>query len=217
MANQIKSDQAVPLSNQNINELLDDCASPEAIDELLASKSQQAAWYRYHAVRSTLKNEHSAYSSLSFTQAIAAKIADEPAILASPRKAQSTGSATILQFWKRAGGSLAIAASVAYAMVFSVQMMNSNPHGLSGSGLDTATVQTMPVIPATAAETEEQARLDALQDLLDSMSKSRLNAYEQQVGGEWVISKEVKLDQLQELERQVDKMKMPSEVSSDSN
>ena len=221
MTNEFTSNGQSASDKQHLSDLLDDCSSAEAVDKLLADEAHGEAWYRYNTVSAVLKKEHSAFSSFDFTQAISAQIEQEPAILSRPKPKKSNVS-TIGQFWKRTGGGLAIAASVAYAMIFSVEMMNSSSEaGLVGNDIATIQVEQTPIEMPTAilsdAEAEEQARLNEIQNILNNINMSGSNVYEQQVSGELIVKTNAKPDPLAEFERQVNNMKKPSEVETQKN
>jgi len=211
-------------SRENLSDLLDDQVSDEAIERLLAdeassSESQSQAWFRYNMVSAVLNKEQSAYASFDFTQTVSAQIANEPAILARPKK-----TAQIIPLWRKATTGFAIAASVAFAMVFSVQMMNTPMEGLSG-GTDVATQATaqdlsplqMNITPSQfSAEHAEQEQLDDIQRLLEQMSLRNPNVNEQLVGGEFIQQSFVvkTKPQATSFEEKIRSMKKPSEVDS---
>lgn len=182
---------------QHLSDLLDNCATSEAIGQVLSDEQDCETWYRYNLVSSVLKREESAFSDYEFTQSIAVQVANEPAIISRPKQVSP-----VIQFWKRAGGGFAVAASVAFAMVFSVQMLDTS----SDLGGDIVTNSPLPTTsvsddafvskPAviSAAEAEEQARLDEIQTILNSMG-SNPNVYEQKVGGEVIYSTVIKTNQ----------------------
>ncbi len=207
-------------SYQHLSELLDDCVTTDAAEELLNSQEQHAAWYRYNLVSSVIRKEESAYSSFEFTQSISDKIAQEPAIIArakTPANENSVRSSGKLAFLRRTGGGLAIAASVAYAMVFSVDMMQSESGQLE-SQLANETVQktvqeaSQVSVAATndADDAREQADLDYLQAIINGMDRHQVN--EQLVDGEAVFSWKVRANELDELQQQVSNMKKPLKV-----
>ncbi len=198
-----------------------------ALNELLSDDESHEAWYRYNLVSSVLKQEHSAFSSYDFTHSISALIKEEPSIVAFPEQTilasdknanHSAGLnsqvSNVVSLWRRAGGGLAIAASVAFVMVFSVQMMNSGTDTTLVNGLDSAKVDNGTQLSTphqSESEVAEQARLDEIQFMLDKMNQNRLNANEQLVDGEVIFSKVVRPNNMNSLERQVRNMKKPSE------
>lgn len=192
------------INEQYLSDLLDDCADPGAVEQVLSNEQDCEAWYRYNLVSSVLKNEQSAFTDYEFTQSIAAQIAEEPAIIARPKKASASQ-----QFWKRTGGGFAVAASVAFAMVFSVQVFNASTDATgemataTGQAALPAVDKSLPRI-VTAAEAEEQARLDEIQTILSNMSNNP-NLYEQKVGGEVIYSTIIKNAPLDKSDAESDK------------
>lgn len=220
---QITSDEA-----QCLSELLDDQCSQSTIDNVLSDQEKTEAWFRYNTVRSVLNKELSVHNSFGFTQKISSLIDKEPAIIAAPSHdnqldIDSTQN-NVIPFWKKAGGGLAIAASVAYAMVFSVQMMSKNPENesvINQAQFNHSVSQEQKLISQdfqsdtnfiNPEHIAEQAQLDAIQNMLNQ-GRSGLNISEQQVGAELTYSTVIKMDKLKELENQVNSMKKPSEVS----
>lgn len=157
-------------------DLLDDCVTDEAIESLLANEQQAKAWYRHHTISSALKQQHSAYSSYQFTQAIAAKISNEPAIIAIPKPLFNST-------WKKVSGGFAIAASVAFVMIFSVQLMDS-PQIQNFDSVELKTQAISPTSSGSSINETEQAKLDEIQRIIDRMNQRNLTANEQLVGGE---------------------------------
>ncbi|WP_444997663.1 sigma-E factor negative regulatory protein [Aliikangiella sp. IMCC44359] len=198
--------------DQNLSDLLDGYGDvSESIEQLIDSEEQRQAWYRYNMVSSVLQKENSAFSSYEFSKAISAKIAEEPAIIARPKKQRKIASA----LWKKTGG-LAVAASVAYAMVFSVDMMSPQQSGMGGDNTtaenQSNSAQDEDIVAISESDAAEQANLDRIQAILDRMKKNSLNVSEHLVGGEKIVS--IKLNKVDELEKQVRDMKKPSEIKS---
>lgn len=225
MIKQPDTSQKASTEAQCLSQLLDDECSSSAIDQVLSNTESSEAWFRYNTIQSVLNKEHSVHSSFDFTQKISALIDQEPAIIAVPsnKSDSSTQSkpANVIPFWKKAGGGLAIAASVAYAMVFSVQMMNKTPEveAVNQAQLTQPLNQTLlaneSLIDNSVVDPQdiaEQMQLDAIQSLLNQ-ERSGLNISEQQVGAELTYSTVIKMEQLKELENQVNNMKKPSEAS----
>ncbi|TQV84991.1 sigma-E factor negative regulatory protein [Aliikangiella coralliicola] len=220
--------------NQHLSDLMDDKPSNLAIDELLGDDEKAETWFRYQTVRSVLNDEHSAFSSYEFTQAISAKIADEPAIIARPDVSKNTTNyddvlpqpaATahvISRSWRRAGGGLAIAASVAFAMVFSVQVNNnsssSSAPGLANTQSESSTAAENNIAHATVSPSDdaEQAKLDAIQRILEGVNRPDVN--EQLVSGEVMVQSYIVKtnDPVSQFVQEVRSMKKPSEVKKAS-
>ena len=213
MSNSIKSNNfsEVSAEDQIVSDLIDGHCDSDKVDCILESESARERWYRYNLASSVIKKEHSAFSSIEFTRSISAKIAEEPAIIAAPSQAKtqkSTGS-NVVSFWKRTGGGLAVAASVAYATVFSVQMLDSGTEiedgGFSALAVtDEADVVISSQVLVSSAEAEQQAKLDEIQSIINKIGSNDLRAYEQQVGGEWIYRKVIKTDPLPESDNSED-------------
>ncbi|TQV72824.1 hypothetical protein FLL45_15260 [Aliikangiella marina] len=221
MSNNIKNNSLSQCEAQFISELLDGDCDAGSVDKLLGDDKHCETWYRYNQISAILRKEDSVFCSYQFTQAISEKIAEEPAIVAAANNAAVKSSSklfsgNVVSFVKRTGGGLAIAASVAYAMVFSVELMNTQDEGFA-SPVQTVASQSAPSIEIantiiSAAELEEQAKLDEIQAILRQMRQTDRNVYEQQVGGEWIVSTVVRSNQIEEIQQQVQNMKKPSEV-----
>jgi len=210
MSNEIKNNL------QSLSELMDDYVSDEAIEQLLANEEQAESWYRYQVVRSVLNQDYSAHCSYQFTQAISKQIAMEPAIIAAPKKASVS---FISRAWKKSGGGLAIAASVAFAMVFSVQMMDSGNNADFNNSIQTATndstFKQLSQKLLTPKDDDEQAELDEIQRVLDSMNRSGFQVNEQLVGGPVMVKSFVVKtnNKFSDFESEIRRMKKPSEFN----
>ena len=213
-------------NSQHLSDLLDEQCSDEAIEHLLESDELQAkTWYRYNAVRSVLNKEHSAFSSFEFTQAISAKIAEEPSFSVSNEENKPSNVVSLFPSWKKKVGGLAMAASVAFAMVFSVQMMNNLPEDADISN-SMATQSLQVLLPGESslsafdfqADQAEQEQLDDIQHMLNQMNKRGLNVTEELVGGEFMVQSFVvkAKEPVTPFEEKISQMKKPSE-SNPSN
>lgn len=221
--------------NEHLSDLLDDCVNEGAIEQILTDSEQGETWYRYQAVRSVLNKEYSALSSLDFTHTISALIAKEPAIIARPgnsalekdniklgNKTKPGKTATGRLFvnasvWKRSYSGIAIAASVAFVMVFSVQMVNFSNDSLNGetvAGFQESQDQEAVQISVSQSGDAEQAKLDEIQRIIDQRSRLNLSANEQLVGGQFMVQSFVvkTKDSLSAFEEEVRNMKKPSEI-----
>jgi negative regulator of sigma E activity len=214
------SNDNVNTNSQCLSDLLDDQCSNEAIEQLLDSDELQAkAWYRYNAVQSVLNKEHSVHSSFEFTQSISAQIAEEPSYSVFAERNTKTNVVSLFPAWKKTVGGLAMAASVAFAMVFSVQMMNSMPEG-NGKSTEVASQQQV-LLPAESslsafdfkAEQAEQNELDNIQRMLNQLNKSGLNVTEELVGGEFMVQSFIvkTKEPVTPFEEKIRQMKKPSE------
>jgi len=113
-------------TNENLSELMDGEASvwdsKHSLQRLLGSEQQQAAWQRYHTYGDAMRGESLA-KPLDFAAAVAASIADEPAILA-PKLAKRRQQERLKQPFFGA----AVAASVAVASVLGVTLYQQDTH-----------------------------------------------------------------------------------------
>jgi len=109
-------------TNKSLSDLLDEQCSSSDLDNLLSEKDVSESLYRYSAVSAIIKGEYSAHASINFCKDISAKIADEPAILSATRPPQTRNRHAIAEI-RKFGSGLAIAASVAFATFFSVQLL----------------------------------------------------------------------------------------------
>lgn len=221
-----------PADKQFLSELLDNEASNESIDKLLADKPSGEAFYRYQTVQSILKEEHSALSTFSFTQAVSAKIALEPShsltessenndSVQVPEHADNVVELNAWQGWRRMGGGLAVAASVAFAMVFSVQFGDSQIENPLNSQPSFAVEQdSNQLFELTPADTEEQAKLDEIQRVLELNNRKTFQLNEQYVGGNDVVVKSYvveKKDNIGQFQQSVRSMRKPSEMVEDKD
>jgi len=103
--------------------LLDEQCSEAELDNLLAENDISESWYRYHTVSALLKGEHSANADFDFCSQVSDKIANEPAIIAAPKRAAKVIHIAERPEVRRIGGGFAIAASVAIATFFSFQTL----------------------------------------------------------------------------------------------
>ncbi len=205
--------------HQHLSDLMDDQVTEQtidkAVDKLLADESQSEVWFRYNLVSSVLKEEQSAFASFNFTQAVSAQIAKE-----SSHKVTPTQTAQIIPFWKKTGSGFAIAASVAFAMVFSVQMMNTSSEQ-SNAGAGIVVNQPTKVSPLIISSSEfdegqnEQAQLNDIQRYLNQINQRSLNVNEQLVGGEVMVKSFIvkTKDPVTPFEEKIREMKKPSEAN----
>lgn len=178
---------------KTLSDLLDNQCNSSDLNEVLDSAECSKQWYRYKTVSEVLKSEHSAFSSAAFCAEISAKIADEPAILASPKLASPKQNdkrteveeshsleSNVVQLPDRRLGGFAIAATVAFATFFSVQSLqvadSLNPPSKSSSVVATQDASTDEAMLSKLQElpnTEEQRQLDKFNDRL--MLRARAN------------------------------------------
>ncbi|MDQ7049014.1 MAG: RseA family anti-sigma factor [Enterobacterales bacterium] len=204
-------------SNEFLSNLLDDQCSCDELDQLLDDKNTAEGWYRYSLVSAILKNEPSADISTEFSQSLSAKIAQEPAIVATQAAAtqasqsntkdrRSTASSNIFSLGRYTSG-MAIAASVAFATFFSVNQLDSN-YGNQLEPSNVAVSHTTPSESATAIalqqdsavpDTLEQTELEIFNDLfLREAKRSERGAFAP-VGGEYVKTIRFSAEQWQQI------------------
>ena len=183
--NQINAGKA---NRNHLSDLMDDYISDEAIEALLSDDEQAETWFRYQTVSAVLKNEHSAFADYAFTQSISAKIAEESAF---PQESSSHSNVIQLESrlsWRRFTGGLAVAASVAFAMVFSIQFaegpIDSNNLDQPGFVVDAPESMDAPVYELTPADTAEQKKLEEIQQYLDRARRTSFGVNEQYVSGD---------------------------------
>ncbi|WP_218352674.1 sigma-E factor negative regulatory protein [Alteromonas lipotrueiana] len=99
--------------------------SSEILSEIKQDAELQAKWHRYHVIRSGLRKEATVAPTFDITAQVAAALADEPVVIA-PKQSmwkRWSGSGKVTPFAKHTG-QLAVAASVALAVILGVQQMN---------------------------------------------------------------------------------------------
>ncbi len=204
--------------NQAISDLMDDLASSQSIDDILADDSNNKTWHRYQTISAVLKNQHSAYSDFSLTQSISAQIAKEPVY---SQQNDQTVSNNVIEFsawqsWRKLSGGLAVAASVAFAMVFSVQFIDSpvEPQTIDSPSFTVQDVETNTfpqTFELTPADKAEQQKLEEIQRYLDNARQKSFGVNEQYVTGRryqsFIVPSELALNPL--FEKQQDKEKKP--------
>ena len=186
---------------QSLSDLLDDQCSSVDLDSLLSDDKSVEGWYRYHSVSAIIKDEYSAHSHVDFCKNISAKIADEPAIIASPRTEishTSDSSNNVVQL-RRSGGGLAIAASAAFATFFSVQTLQVSDQITPDNQTVIANNSANPIISdsktldqVSAAESLEQSELEFFNELY-------IQEANRPVGGEYVKTFRFSAEQWQQI------------------
>lgn len=199
-------------SNEFLSNLLDDQCSCDELDQLLDDENTKDGWYRYSLVSAILKNEPSADISTEFCQSISAKIAQEPAIIATQANQSNTkgrrsvSSSNLVSLGRYASG-MAIAASVAFATFFSVNQLDSNyanqfessniaaTNNTPSTSVSAVAVQQDSAIP----DTLEQTELEVFNDLfLREAKRSERGAFAP-VGGEYVKTIRFSAEQWQQI------------------
>lgn len=117
--------------NEMLSALVDDEASELELRRLLKDVGEDASvrttWARYQMIGSVMRGETAALSTVDLSSSIMAALDDEPAHVASNRVGASKSSDKV-GFWGNLGR-FAVAASVAGAVVFSVQQLQTGTGG----------------------------------------------------------------------------------------
>ncbi|MCV2883249.1 RseA family anti-sigma factor [Aestuariibacter sp. AA17] len=147
--------------HENLSAFVDgESQDSSLISALNDNESLNAKWQRYHLIRHSLRKEMPEFADFDISEQVANAIESEPAILA-PKKTWRDVPvvASVVPFIKQ-GGQLAIAASVAAAVVIGVQQMNqpvdvgpmnSTPATLPGikGGLSPVSLEETRTVPRT--------------------------------------------------------------------
>lgn len=111
--------------HENLSAFIDGESQDEHLVKALQSDSDMAAkWQRYHLIRQGLRKELPQYADFDISAQVAEALQQEPAILAPKRGWRDMPVVASVLPMARSGGQLAIAASVAVAMVLGVQKLN---------------------------------------------------------------------------------------------
>lgn len=129
------------IDEQTLSSVMDgDGATGETLAGVAAADGSRAAWARYHMIGDVLRDNASAIAPAEFSASIAARIADEPTVLA-PRGRTKSAMRPVAGF--------AIAASVATLAVIGVQRMD--PAEVSNPAPAIALSPASEVVPVPAA------------------------------------------------------------------
>ena len=117
---------------ENLSALVDgensqsDLQGSDAINAMKHDKQLMQKWHSYHVIRYGLRKELPSQMHFDIAAKVALALESEPAILA-PKKSWRNAPviASVVPFMKQ-GGQMAIAASVAVAMIIGVQQFNQN-------------------------------------------------------------------------------------------
>lgn len=165
---------------ENLSAFIDgEQTDSESLEQLLSdkdgSKEELAAkWQSYHIIKDGLRNDLPETLQLNIADAVAARLENEPAIIATPEpKKRSIPLLDNVIPLFRQGGQYAIAASVAIAMILGYQQLNYVPENqglniapvkaISGiqSGLSPVSLQQEHALPR-ADIAEKRRKLNAL-------------------------------------------------------
>jgi sigma-E factor negative regulatory protein RseA len=136
----------------------------ELVVQLEQNPQLQGLWQRYHTIRDAMHQGLAPAMQRDFLDAVSAAIADEPAILAPRRRRFSAR-----QVAKPAAG-IAIAASIAMAVVLGVQSYRTNPELTTPSLAEAPAAAPATVLASAPASGAAEQRLNASQE-------SKLNNY----------------------------------------
>lgn len=159
---------------ENLSALVDgEINDPHLIDRLGKDDELAQTWQRYHVMRHAMRKEMPEQADFDISNAIADALKDEPAIVAPKRSWQDLPVVATVLPLVRQGGQLAIAASVAVAMVLGVQQYNQTDAEQPFSSAPTV----LPTDPlgGLSPVSLEQSRPVARTDVLEQ--RRRINAY----------------------------------------
>ncbi len=160
-------------NSEHLSAALDGEHNDPGILAMVAGEAELTAkWQRYHLARDLMRDEMPAMLMLDISAKVAAKLAEEPTVLA-PKRTKRLPLVGAVVPLMRQGGQYAIAASVAVAMVLGVQQLN---HTGPEQPFSTAPVPTIPGIqgglsPVSLEQHRTLPRASALEQ------RKRMNAY----------------------------------------
>ena len=97
------------------------------VDSIKNDSESLAKWRSYHVIRSGLRKEASVMPEFDITAQVAATLDQEPTVLAPKSKWKSLPVVNKVVPFLRQSGQLAVAASVAAAVILGVQQVNQQP------------------------------------------------------------------------------------------
>lgn len=159
--------------NENLSAVVDgELKDDSLLSQVLEDKSLADKWQRYHLIRQGLRKEMPLDANFDISQQVAMALEEEPAILAPQRSWRNIPLVASVIPLARQGGQLAIAASVAVAMVLGVQQLNQ-PEVEQSFGNGPATLPGVQggLSPVSLEQTRAVPRNDVLEQ------RRRINAY----------------------------------------
>lgn len=149
--------------------------SSEVLDALKQDPELQRQWRRYHVIRSGLRQEASVAPQLDITAQVAAALENEPTIMApQPRSwRQRLAKAAVVPF-ARQTGQLAVAASVAVAVILGVQQFNQPATSTTPGGAATPLIGTPGGLAPVSLEQSRPVTRDDRAVLMEK--KRKINA-----------------------------------------
>ncbi|GAC15123.1 sigma-E factor negative regulatory protein [Aliiglaciecola lipolytica] len=188
--------------HENLSAFIDgEAQDGNFVSNLINDDEMGAKWHRYHIIRQTLRKEMPQNADFDISASIAVALESEPAILAPKRTWRDLPVISNVVPLVRSGGQLAIAASVAVAVVVGVQQLNQdeqqifNPApasypGIQG-GLSPVSLEQTRVTPAVNVR-DHQRRINAF--INDHMEQVLLKDSQRFLQEESAVIDEVELD-----------------------
>lgn len=149
------------------------------LDEIKSDKIMAEKWQRYHLIRQTMRKELPNSVDFDIAAKVSAALEQEPVVLA-PKSGwrQLPGVAAVLPL-VRQGGQLAIAASVAVAVVIGVQT-NNQPEEIQPFSAEQPILQPLGALsPVSLEQTRPISRANTIEQR--RLIEAYLNDHKQQV------------------------------------
>ncbi len=188
--------------HENLSAFIDgESQDDNFVSNILNDDEMGAKWQRYHIIRQSMRKEMPISADFDISASIAAALESEPAILAPKRTWRDLPVISNVVPLVRSGGQLAIAASVAVAVVVGVQQLNQedqqifNPApasypGIQG-GLSPVSLEQTQVTPAVSVR-DHQRRINAF--INDHMEQVLLKDSQRYLQDESALVDEVKTE-----------------------
>lgn len=159
---------------ENLSALVDgETIDSHLLDRLVKDTNLAQTWQRYHLYRHAMRKEMPEQADFDISSRIADALKDEPAIVAPKRRWRDLPVVAGVIPLARQGGQLAIAASVAVAMVLGVQQFNqtNNVEPFNSAPTVLPTDPLGGLSPVSLEQSRPVARTDVLEQ------RRRINAY----------------------------------------
>lgn len=177
-------------SYENLSAFMDgESQSGNIVDELKSDAELQAAWRRYHVIRSAMRKETGGVPEFDISASVAAALEHEPTVMAPKSKISSLPIVrNVIPFTKQIG-QFAVAASVAAVAILGVQQLNqptpSEPFSTFTTpgplgGLSPVSLEQTRALPRDDMEQmlDKKRKINAL--IADHQQQIRLKQTEQQ-------------------------------------
>jgi sigma-E factor negative regulatory protein RseA len=196
---------------ENLSALIDgensqfDLQGNDTITAIKHDKELQQKWHSYHVIRYGLRKELPSQLQFDIAAKVALALESEPAILAPKKTWRDTRLVSAVIPFVKQGSQMAIAASVAVAMIIGVQQFNQ-------TDVEQPFNSAAPIlgIPGGLSPVSfEQTRSLPQNDMVEQ--KRRINAYIADHQQQMQL-KSVELNPISNVERQVEKSDLQSEV-----